>query len=581
MADKKVNLALAEGTPAYQDYLDAQANIKEMLAQRENRLFDPTLLAMAQGFLSPTRTGSFGESLANVAGAVAPVQAAEEKRAMDMAKMRLELAQQGVQTNIQATRARSNADAMSKILSSDTPPAPAQTPIQQFAQQVAQQNAQPSALPSALPSGNMPAAPNMPANAPASPMAQAPMAQAPVAPMALSAPMAPVAQAPAAPAAPRVVPQEPQGVQISPAMPQKYNDREKLMAVSMANSGKEPFEIMKELEEMRMKRIHVDKGQVFDKDSGRVYENYDPTPVDTYIHGFGTVKVPTSQARLLGQAKTQDQYNTIAKEIMYGLSQPEAGKTPVPRPTTSQAEATSAGLKAESEKAGTGRGERTSTAMNKVEPAIEVRAVAETAKNLVNQEGGNLVVGIFEKPTIRAALAKMVDEGSFTPVGFRDAMVAANVKFNVAQKPNESKQDYEDRKQEILDRYYQMGTQVARAKFEASTLAKGQGAFSDGERRMFADTTISTKMSVNSINKTSDMLIARANFAENLANAIEDSSMSYDKFRRTPEYQKMLKSYEDRLQSIWSGKSASSGSSKPSGRPDLNAAGANVERQLK
>jgi hypothetical protein len=120
--------------------------------------------------------------------------------------------------------------------------------------------------------------------------------------------------------------------------------------------------------------------------------------------------------------------------------------------------------------------------MDKVEPAIEVRGVAQTAKDLVSQEGAEKVFGIFEKPTIRAALAKMVDEGSFTPVGFRDAMVAANVRFNVEQKPNEKGEDYERRKQDILDRYYQMGTQVARAKFEASKLAQGQGAFSDGER---------------------------------------------------------------------------------------------------
>jgi hypothetical protein len=573
MATKPVNLAQAEGTPAYQDYLDAQENIKEMLAQRENRLFDPTLLAMAQGFLSPTRTGSFGESLGNVAAAVAPVQAAEEKRNMDMAKMRLELAQQGVQTNIQATRARANADAMKRIMGDETPP------VQQVARPVSQPAPQPAPQPTAPSASALPAASDVPVNAPVAPTTPAPAAvgQPPVMPTA----QPPMAQPPRA-----VAPQgslEPQGVQVFPAMPQKYSDQEKLMAVSMANSGKEPFEIMKELEDMRMKRLHVEKGQVTDKLTGRVYENYDPTPVDTYIHGHGTVKIPTSQARLLGQAKTRDQYDGIAREIMFGLqNQPKDGSpvTPTPRPTTSQAEATAAGLKAESEKAGTGRGERTSTAMNKVEPAIEVRGVAETAKSLANQEGADKVLGIFEKPTIRAALAKMVDEGSFTPVGFRDAMVAANIKFNVAQKPNESKQDYEDRKQEILDRYYQMGTQVARAKFEASTLAKGQGAFSDGERRMFADTTISTKMSVNSINKTADMLIARANFAENLANSLEDSSMSYDKFRRTPEYQKMLKEYEAKLQSIWSGKSASSKSSKPSGRPDLNAAGANVDRQL-
>jgi len=257
---------------------------------------------------------------------------------------------------------------------------------------------------------------------------------------------------------------------------------------------------------------------------------------------------------------------------------PPNAPTQVQRPTVSQADAEAAGLKAEAEKAGAGRGSRTSTAMDKVEPAIEVRGVAETAKILANQEGADKVLGIFEKPTIRAALAKMVDEGSFTPIGFRDAMVALNIRFDTPQKPNEKGEDYERRKQDILDRYYQMGTQVARAKFEASTLAKGQGAFSDGERRMFADTTISTKMSVNSINKTADMLLARANFAENLANAIEDSRMSYDRFRRTPEYKNMLTNYENQLRNIWSGKAPQKSSG---GRPDLDAAQANVERQLR
>jgi hypothetical protein len=100
MAEKQVNLALGAGTPAYEKYEAAKQKFEDMLAQRENRLFDPTLLAMAQGFLAPTKTGSFGESLGNVAGALAPVQAAEDKRAMDMARMRLEMAQQGVQTDI-------------------------------------------------------------------------------------------------------------------------------------------------------------------------------------------------------------------------------------------------------------------------------------------------------------------------------------------------------------------------------------------------------------------------------------------------------------------------------------------------
>jgi hypothetical protein len=70
------------------------------------QLFDPTLLAMAQGFLSPTKTGSFGEVLGNVASQIAPVQQQEEKRAQDIAKMRFDMAQQNFQMNRkdQATR---------------------------------------------------------------------------------------------------------------------------------------------------------------------------------------------------------------------------------------------------------------------------------------------------------------------------------------------------------------------------------------------------------------------------------------------------------------------------------------------
>lgn len=87
---------LAE-TPQEQAALtELQASRKALQDALMNRqqLFDPTLLAMAQGFLAPTKTGGFGESLANVAGMVAPVQAAEQKRELEMAQIRSELAAQ-------------------------------------------------------------------------------------------------------------------------------------------------------------------------------------------------------------------------------------------------------------------------------------------------------------------------------------------------------------------------------------------------------------------------------------------------------------------------------------------------------
>jgi hypothetical protein len=88
-----------------QEYRNQQKMLMDSLVNRK-QLFDPTLLAMAQGFLSPTKTGSFGEVLGNVASQIAPVQQQEEKRAQDIAKMRFDMAQQNFQMNRkdQATR---------------------------------------------------------------------------------------------------------------------------------------------------------------------------------------------------------------------------------------------------------------------------------------------------------------------------------------------------------------------------------------------------------------------------------------------------------------------------------------------
>jgi hypothetical protein len=86
-----------EAEKVVQEYKDQQKLLMDSLVNRK-QLLDPTLLAMAQGFLSPTKSGSFGESLGNVAGAVAPVQLAEEKRAQDIAKMRFDMAQQNLQS---------------------------------------------------------------------------------------------------------------------------------------------------------------------------------------------------------------------------------------------------------------------------------------------------------------------------------------------------------------------------------------------------------------------------------------------------------------------------------------------------
>lgn len=69
----------------------ARETMRLALENRKGRI-DPAMLALAQGFLAPTRTGSFGESLGAAAGAYAKAQEGEENRQAQLAKMRYELA---------------------------------------------------------------------------------------------------------------------------------------------------------------------------------------------------------------------------------------------------------------------------------------------------------------------------------------------------------------------------------------------------------------------------------------------------------------------------------------------------------
>jgi hypothetical protein len=81
---------------------DQYSELSEALKAR--RLpFDPKLMALAQGFLAPTQTGSFGESLGYAAKGYSEAATAEEKSAQERAALRLQLAQ-GELGQRQATR---------------------------------------------------------------------------------------------------------------------------------------------------------------------------------------------------------------------------------------------------------------------------------------------------------------------------------------------------------------------------------------------------------------------------------------------------------------------------------------------
>jgi len=70
---------------------EAYQKLNESLDERKNRFFDPSYLAAAQAFATPTRTGSAFEALGNVAGAVGKAQNEEAKREFETNKTKFDI----------------------------------------------------------------------------------------------------------------------------------------------------------------------------------------------------------------------------------------------------------------------------------------------------------------------------------------------------------------------------------------------------------------------------------------------------------------------------------------------------------
>jgi hypothetical protein len=88
MATKNAQLT----DPDYQARLEeAYQKLVESLDQRKNRFFDPTWLAAAQAFATPSQTGSAFEALGRVAGAVGKSQEEEFKRNIEENKARFDI----------------------------------------------------------------------------------------------------------------------------------------------------------------------------------------------------------------------------------------------------------------------------------------------------------------------------------------------------------------------------------------------------------------------------------------------------------------------------------------------------------
>jgi hypothetical protein len=586
------NLALGYGSDAYTNYTDAQKRLDDILSQRENRLFDPVLLAMTQGLLSPTKTGSFGEAIGNTAGLVGQAQATENKNNLDFAKMRLDVAQQGLTTDIGLQQQKNIAGDIARNTTGYVPPAAPNVPSAAQGSQVAGTSVMPAGIggvgapPVTLPSagGALPSGPAMP-TAPAAPP-QGPLstvAQAPQAPQAQQPPTGILGGIPLG------IPASSGGMNMSPA-------EANIVKIGMAQ-GKTLPDMYKYVADRRNDETVWKEGFGVHRPTNTFIPAPSAEQVEIQLPGDKAPrKVFKSDSMALQHyAQTNDpRYNEVLDRMKNGpqvARQPvvptgtQPGTAPAPQvglPTTTDVAAERSRAEAEASAAGTSAGKRTGAAMDKYETAMESKNAAISIKELISQPGAELTMGVLEKPTVKAAIAGMVASGKgiFDEDKFRDAYTKLNIKFNVPAKQGESKEDYEVRKQEMYDRGRQVASQAAMLQFQASLLAKGQGAISNNERQLFADTTIGVKDSVNTINKKADMIIARADFAKTISDTINEKGISLDKFKLTPEYKKLEANYENSLRDIWNPNRKKSQGTPSTGSPDLEAARRRLEARL-
>lgn len=407
-----------QANTAYQEALD---KMLKSLDARQNRLFDPTLLAFSEAMLTPGRTGSFGEALGRAAGGVREAEAQRAKEDQELAKMRLELA--GVGLNIEQQKARERAFMAARGV---------------------------------LPSGMQPgAAPTAAATPPTEP--------APAGTPAL--PRGGITPSAAPSAAPTGFEGTP-GVQVSPGDP-GFLGRMRYLEAAQLDPAKTLPQALKEAEELERQRYQEKEGGVFDRATGMFYQFPKGESVERQIGGR-TYKIPASAAALLDlyQSTNNPRYTALAEQLT---------KSGVGGPLKSVTES-------EVEKVGDlERAKVLAQAAAKKESSSEERATAarqmlfnaNRVQQLVAQSPH--AVGIFSRPTLMSALGTLVSKGIQTPGG----------SLNLGGFEDAVRQAMPGVKQRDIDNVTMAAGALAEIELAYTVLyMQKQGAITEGEREV-------------------------------------------------------------------------------------------------
>jgi hypothetical protein len=578
-----------------------QAALAELTASLDNRkrFFDPTLLAMAQGFLSPTQTGGFGESLSNVAKNVGAAQEAEEKRNQEILQQKLGVAGQGLE--LQRLKARDaelakflgeapsgpvagpqagalagpRAGGLSAAASAPEPvSSPPAGPLTAAASQPAGEAVSPPVLP---PTGTVSDLPPGGPRGPERPLAGAPAA-APAAPAAGALTQVRQIAPQAATGAPLRASDRPagfegvEGIQVAPANPNFMTARD-YIRLNRFDKSKSPGDLIKEGQEIEQKRYRDKEGGVLDLATGKYYQYPTGKTEEIQLYGYpGTYKVDARTAAQLSlyAANNDPKYHDLAERVVKGPERrkpegeggkpAEGGKPGEPARLKSKEE-----LELEQKK---------KEKMQEAEVSSEIEArkdfsqrrkdaddtitTANVFRRLAADPNAKNMFGIFNNKEISSGVATLIRDG----IGIPGFTVGTKAIEDVMRNANLSPADQA--------KYRTFLTYAANMQLQAQKYMKG--AVSDNEQKLLANAGVNAQDTPESIRVKADLLTRRAQFDRRVAKAFKDSKMTADEFLDSKIYEEMRDKYNEDLAELASGskvlvpatKPAAAGSTQPS-----------------
>jgi len=538
-------------------YQEALNKLTQSLDARKNRLFDPVLLAAAEGFLGPTSTGSFGEALGRVAGKVGAAETARAKEEQELAAQQLAVAGQGLELE----RLKGRDRAIGRYLGEPEPPRGG------LSTSTAPTTALSTGRPAQPTGGGLPGAP-------------AASGEPSAAPAGGGLPSRAASQMSGA--TPKGF-EGVEGVQVMPGNPDMMTGRQ-YIEMSRYDKNKSLPDLIKEANELDRKRFETKEGGIVDLTTGVFYQFPKGERVERQIPGYpGTFKMSPKDSALLDlyQSTNDPKYHEIVRRLQNAPPRPgevgpdgkptKAGQQPVLQSEEDiKAQEARRGIleKSETEQ----EASRRKSIVEGGDMARDTLSTANMFRQFSDDPKAKDMFGILQNNKVSSGIAKLVETGIGVPgytVGIPEVQ---NVLRNAGLKDAD------------IAKFQVAAMLMTQMQLKMSQYAKG--SISNYEQGLFQRSGINAEDTPQSIRMKADMLTLRAQLDRRIARKYDEmkkaakGDLNVNEFKNSDWYQNEVEQYDKRLLEITSGNKRLPGAPQPAPRSkgrDLSKAGAAVE----